>query len=76
MNSQGVKKERKNIMKKISVLSVFAVLTMPVFAVEDVQKLYGNEPDEPVASECIVPDAIVAQYEKQFKNAKNTEEKQ
>ena len=76
MNSQGVKKERKKIMKKISVLSVFAVLTMPVFAVEDVQKLYGNEPDEPVASECIVPDAIVAQYEKQFKNAKNTEEKQ
>ena len=57
-------------MKKISVLSVFAVLTIPAFAgTENVNELYGNEP---------VPEEVVAQYEKQFKktDAKQAEKTQ
>lgn len=45
-------------MKKISFVSLVAVLALPAFAVEDVHKLYGKEPVDP---------EIVAQYEKQFK---------
>lgn len=45
-------------MKKISVLSVFAVLTMPVFAVESIQNLYGIEPGS---------DDFLVQYMKQIR---------
>lgn len=46
-------------MKKISVLSVLTVLAIPGFATEDVQKLYGTEPDEPLAAECIVAPFVI-----------------
>lgn len=55
-------------MKKISVLSVVAVLAMPAIAVEDVHKMYGKEPVE------TVPQEIVAQYEQQVKKADINEE--
>lgn len=48
-------------MKKISVLSVIAVLVMPAMAVENVQTMYGKEPVD------VVPEEVAAQYEKQFK---------
>lgn len=48
-------------MKKISVLSVIAVLVMPAMAVENVQTMYGKEPVE------VVPKEVAAQYEQQFK---------
>lgn len=44
-------------MKKISFISLIAVMTLPAIAVVDVHKLYGKEPVDP---------EIVAQYEQQF----------
>ena len=48
--------ERKKIMKKLSAWSVALVLAVPAFANEDVSKLYGTEPDAPIASQCVVQD--------------------
>ena len=45
-------------MKKLSALSVAFLLTVPAFANEDVSKLYGTEPDEPIASQCVVKDSV------------------
>ncbi len=52
-------------MKKISVFSVIAVLTMPVMAAQDVHKMYGEEPMDVASPE------LVAQYEQQFKTDAN-----
>ena len=50
-------------MKKISVLSVIAILTMPAMAVENVHKMYGKEPMD------TVPEELAKQYEQQVKKA-------
>lgn len=46
-------------MKKLSAWSVALVLAVPAFANEDVNKLYGTEPDVPIASQCVVQDSVV-----------------
>ena len=51
--------ERNKIMKFLSAWSVAMVLISPAFAGEDVSKLYGTEPDGPVASQCVVQDSVV-----------------
>lgn len=47
-------------MKKISFISLIAVMSLPAFGVTDVHKMYGKEPVDP---------KVVAQYEQQFGKA-------
>ena len=66
-------------MKNLSVWSVALVLAVPAFANEDVNKLYGTEPDAPIASQCVVQDsvapvAVVAPAEKVMAKAEKTKE--
>ena len=44
-------------MKKISFISLIAVMSLPAFGVADVHKMYGKEPVDP---------KVIAQYEQQF----------
>lgn len=65
-------------MKKLSAWSVALVLAVPAFANEDVNKLYGTEPDAPIASQCVVQDsvapvAVVAPAEKVVAKAEKIE---
>ena len=55
----------------MSVLSV-VLLGMPAFAGEDVLKLYGTEPEGPVASQCVVQESV-APVVKGVEPIKNTE---